>query len=455
MSADALITRGGPVAVPMDYTVPAAGDIQPLVVTATFNGASAGGTFVPELQIIAPTGAVIARCPVTDPIAAGASADVSWFPGVGPAPTVIPAPFTPGTWMRAAEPLLDGTQAWETGGVGEPTVRYESGVWKMWYSGNAINSAIGYAECSSADPTLTANWTKYAGNPVLGQGGSGIAGFAARSSIFKVGGTYHMFYSNAAGGSDLKHSTSADGKSWTAPTTAIVKGAGSGAIGAPGGWANSQVWFDGTSYWLFVEGSTNAGGGAPWGCWLFKNSAITNDGGWVVQNGGNGLTSLTVSGYTKGYGQGPDIAEIDGVDTFQIGAANVLWYHVQFPTGGGDTTDITHGFSTDPAFVAWSPSGVFDLIHNGGTFEQSQVADPMVLQVLGKSYMFFSGVSQVASHGYINVATYAGTLLQLLNGSQGAGTTTKVTSVDGSITVNNPTGPTADIAVAVVDGGSP
>ena len=80
MSADALITRDGPVAVPMDYTVPGASEAQPLVVTASFNGASAGGSFVPTLEVIAPTGAVVARCPLDTSIAAGGSADVSWFP---------------------------------------------------------------------------------------------------------------------------------------------------------------------------------------------------------------------------------------------------------------------------------------------------------------------------------------------------------------------------------------
>lgn len=95
MSADALITRDGPVAVPMDYTVPGASEAQPLVVTASFNGASAGGSFVPTLEVIAPTGAVVARCPLDTSIAAGGSADVSWFPwwrGIGaqapePSPT--------------------------------------------------------------------------------------------------------------------------------------------------------------------------------------------------------------------------------------------------------------------------------------------------------------------------------------------------------------------------------
>lgn len=82
-SADALITRDGPVAVPMDYPVPAASAMAPLVVTASFDGSAAASAFLPTLEVIAPTGAVVARCPVATQVAAGGSADVSWFPRVG------------------------------------------------------------------------------------------------------------------------------------------------------------------------------------------------------------------------------------------------------------------------------------------------------------------------------------------------------------------------------------
>jgi len=80
-AADALITRDGPVAVPMDYTVPATASILPVTVTATFDGSAAGGSFLPTLEVLSPNGDVIVRCPITPAIAAGASAAASWFPG--------------------------------------------------------------------------------------------------------------------------------------------------------------------------------------------------------------------------------------------------------------------------------------------------------------------------------------------------------------------------------------
>jgi hypothetical protein len=312
----------------------------------------------------------------------------------------------------------------------------------MWYSSATFSGGVGYASCTS-DPTVPANWTKNAGNPVLGQGGSGIAGFAARPHVEKISGTYNMWYSDAVGGGNLKRSTSADGLSWNSPTTAIS----GGAVGGVNGWANSDIWFDGTSWWLFVEGSIGPGPTNQWAPYLFKNTSPTNDGGWVVQNGGAALATLSVSGYNNGYGQGPSIANIDGTSTLQIGAAYVLWAHASKATSP-ISSDIYHASGATPSFTTWSPISPFDLIHNGNTFEQSQVADPNVLQVSGKSYLFFSGANATTLAGYINLATYNGTLFQFLNGTQGTGTVVNTTSTGGSLTVTNPTGPTVNLDVA-------
>lgn len=423
---------------PADWTLAFGFDIPPRLAFARYNGSGATGAYKPCLRIISDSGHVAVEAVSDVTVPAGGSADVSWFPDVR-TDTQPSAPLTAGTWLRVAEPLIVPSQAWESNQVQEPDVHYESGTWKMWYSGGGNSDAIGYATCT-ADPTIPGNWTKYSGNPVLGQGGSGVAGFAAGLHVHKVSGTYHIFYYDTVGGGNLRRSTSTNGTSWTAPTTAIS----SGAVAGVHGWANSDLWFDGTSWWLFVEGSLNSGGGEPWGCFLFKNSSLTNDGGWIVQNGGNGLTTLQVAGYPSGYGQGLSIAEIDGVDTFQIGAPYVLWCHASNLAN----SDIMHAYGTAPSFTTWTPASPFDLIHNGGTYEPTQVADPNVLQVSGKSYLFFSGQNASTLAGVINLATFNGTLLQFLNGSQGGGTVTNFTSTNGSITATNPTGPTVDLAVA-------
>lgn len=439
--ADVSIRATATTAAPMDYKVPGAQEIAPKSVSASMDGTAASAQWYPCLQLLDPAGNVMFTAISTAAVAAGASADVSWFPDVI-TPAVGSAPFTPQTWTRTAEPLISPTVAWESNQVQEPDVHYEAGTWKMWYTAGGVNNAMGYAT-NTGDPTIAANWTKSGSNPVLGQGGSGVAGVVAGIHLHKISGTYSCWYYDTLGGGNLKRSTSTDGVSWTAPTTAIS----SGAVAGVTGWANSDLWFDGTSWWLFVEARIGVGPTNQWACYLFKNTSPTNDGGWVVQNGGNPLTSLQVSGYNNGYGQGLSIAEIDGTDTFQIGAPYVLWCHASKATSPIQS-DIMHAYGTAPSFTSWNPVSPFDLIHNGTTFEQTQAADPNVLQVAGKSYLFYSGQNANTLLGYINLATYSGTLQQFLNGSQGGGTVTNTTSTGGSITVTNPTGPTVNIDVA-------
>ena len=64
---------------PEDYTIPDSLEIVPLAVRASFDGTGASGAFYPTLEFVAPGGVVIAECPCFTTIAAGGSADVTWF----------------------------------------------------------------------------------------------------------------------------------------------------------------------------------------------------------------------------------------------------------------------------------------------------------------------------------------------------------------------------------------
>lgn len=79
---DQVLTRDGPVAVPLDYPVPASGELIPKTVRATLDGSAVASEFFAAVQVIAPSGRVMFSA-VSEAIAAGASADVSWFPRVG------------------------------------------------------------------------------------------------------------------------------------------------------------------------------------------------------------------------------------------------------------------------------------------------------------------------------------------------------------------------------------
>lgn len=78
-------------AAPLDYPIPAAAELVLKALTADFDGTGAGGSFVPSVQILLPNNVVVGTFPLGQTIAAGASADVSWFPGVTPKTTAAAA----------------------------------------------------------------------------------------------------------------------------------------------------------------------------------------------------------------------------------------------------------------------------------------------------------------------------------------------------------------------------
>lgn len=105
MPADAVISRPGAVAVPIDYKVPTGTEIIPRAISASFDGSAAAGAFVPVLEVIAPSGVVTAYCARRTSIAAGASALVSWFPGVAEADTEDTTPSSSGTISSIVSPV--------------------------------------------------------------------------------------------------------------------------------------------------------------------------------------------------------------------------------------------------------------------------------------------------------------------------------------------------------------
>jgi len=307
-------------------------------------------------------------------------------------------------WHRATgNPILSASAAWEASGtvVQEPSVIYDSGTWKMWYTGGFNSPALGYASCTG-DPTVAGNWTKYVSNPILGQG-TVVAGWVSGNNILKVGSTYYVFYYDASGGGNLKVSTSADGIAWATPTTAIEKGA---VAWIPGGWANSFVWGSSGAWKMLVEGSATVGGGPPWRISYATSSNSTPDSGWTVQ-GTNFLTSLVV-----------DNGGASGVPCLYNGGALIngryqLWFHA----GNGNYTNIYHAYSTDAQ--NWTVTSRPELAQNGSTYETQQVADPEIIEHdngdgTTTSYLFYDGINNGAPTGYINVATYPSTLANLV-----------------------------------------
>lgn len=68
---------------PASYTIPGNGQITPRSIFAHYNGASAASPFQPAIKVISDGGETVGVYPCNTSVAAGGSADVSWFPGVG------------------------------------------------------------------------------------------------------------------------------------------------------------------------------------------------------------------------------------------------------------------------------------------------------------------------------------------------------------------------------------
>jgi hypothetical protein len=81
-SSDRQFQPLGVASTPADWLLPPSLEIIPKAVFAVYDGSGAGSDFLPTLEIISDSGQHIADCPTDSAVVAGASATVSWFPGV-------------------------------------------------------------------------------------------------------------------------------------------------------------------------------------------------------------------------------------------------------------------------------------------------------------------------------------------------------------------------------------
>jgi hypothetical protein len=86
----------GTEATPAAFVVPGNGQIRPKTIFASYDGTGAAGSFVPAVKIISDGGETVGIFECDTTLAAGASADVTWFPHVGaaaasppPAPSLV------------------------------------------------------------------------------------------------------------------------------------------------------------------------------------------------------------------------------------------------------------------------------------------------------------------------------------------------------------------------------
>jgi hypothetical protein len=98
VAADVTIGVSAVEPVPLDYPIPGAAELLLKVLTASYNGAAAAGSYVPAIQLIVGGTQIVASFPLGQTLAAGASADVSWFPSGGVSQG---SDVEPGVWNYA------------------------------------------------------------------------------------------------------------------------------------------------------------------------------------------------------------------------------------------------------------------------------------------------------------------------------------------------------------------
>jgi hypothetical protein len=106
---------------PATFTIPGNGQIQPKAVYAHYDGSGAGSAFLPALKVTSDGGELVGIYPVAQTVAAGGSAEVSWFPRVSGAPLeVTSVEVTDGTTTVTSVTEIDFTSGAKvsSGGAG-------------------------------------------------------------------------------------------------------------------------------------------------------------------------------------------------------------------------------------------------------------------------------------------------------------------------------------------------
>ena len=159
-------------------------------------------------------------------------------------------------WTKySGNPVLDvgSSGSWDAGGVYNPSVIKDGGVYKMWYHGYSDMSRIGYA--TSTDGI---NWTKHPNNPVLDLGPDGTWDYhgVGAPTVIKDGNLYKMWYIGYDGWWwRIGYATSPDGINWTKhPNNPVIR------EGAEGSWEEGHVWMpsvikDGNTYHMLYTGT--------------------------------------------------------------------------------------------------------------------------------------------------------------------------------------------------------
>ena len=222
---------------------------------------------------------------------------------------------------------------------------------------------------------------KSSANPVL----SGTC----EPHVILYNGQYFLFYADEGVGlhQSLHVATSTDGS-----TSRFIR-----IRFGPGDWdlslANVAVWIEA-------------------GRWRMLYEARTRDDTWQIgeAEGSDPLTWAKLGGplvglrHSNGMYGGPSITRVK--DVYH------LWYHASL--SGNLPTDIYHAWSLDGR--TWQTDSPLPVLARTQSWEVDQVADPNVVEIGGRTFLFFDGDDNPGERAAIGLATFDGPLQDLVAG---------------------------------------
>lgn len=310
--------------------------------------------------------------------------------------TIVSSNLTGINFTTSAAPAI--TQVWEKQGVVlskggtqgnlgvlEPTVIFEGNpqilsgnVFKMWFTAETSGGTEGIYYAESPDG---AAWTQFNTSTAV------IPGGYSACRIYKSGSTYYAFPSNTTtGNTTIDRWISSDGVNWTKTNSAVL------SKGSSGAWDGNFIF----NLEIFYDD-----GLGTWYAWYAANQ-ISNS------MSATGLVTSTDLGVTwTKFAGNPVMPNFESTKTLNIGGVWYVWANATLfnDTGATDPFSFPTDFyrtiaaSNFQSMSVPTPSLFRTRSFEGAGLGNSQVNSPAILELNGKSYMWYDATDTGAANG--------------------------------------------------------
>lgn len=278
----------------------------------------------------------------------------------------------PTNWTRyAGNPVL-GPQpgSWDPDWIAVPDVMYEGGLFKMWYQGCAGQTCdIGYATSSDG-----IHWIPYSGNPVLRANPSAWDATLGTPRVIHDGATYRMWYAgNGPNAIRIGYATSSDGVTWSRYASwPVFNGTMSWDTVAV---ATPAVLKVGSTFLLYFSGAS--------GSYSYSMGLATStDGAHWTEDPANPLLVPRLPWESYRVHPSAVVAGPSGYELYYTGASNVGFDH-----------DTAIGYATSPDGRNWTEDASNPILTWGptGAWDGSNVAHPYPVVVGTETRLYYTG----------------------------------------------------------------